>query len=66
MVEVLALFLFLLCRGDCWSLALYLASCVEVVVLERSCVVLTLLLQIPRWMFPVSEVLCGHSENPSV
>ena len=28
----------LLCRGNCWSLALCLASCVEVVVLESGVV----------------------------
>ena len=47
-------------------LSLCLASCVKVVVGERSCVLLTLYLQIPWWRFPVWEVLCGHSENPSV
>ena len=30
-VEVLALCLSFLCRGDCWSLALCLACCVDVV-----------------------------------
>ena len=44
-----------------------LASCVEVVVVgERSCVLLTLYLQISHWRFPVWEVLCGHSGNPSM
>ena len=47
-------------------LALCLASCVEVVVGERSSVLLTLYLQILRWRFPVWEVLCRHNENPSV
>ena len=47
-------------------LALFLASCVCGCVGERSCVLLTLYLQISQWSFPVWEVLCGHSENPSV
>ena len=47
-------------------LALCLVSYVEVVIGEGSSVLLTLYLQIPRWRFPVWEVLCGHSENPSV
>ena len=48
-------------------LALYLASCVEVVVVgERNCILLTLYLQIPRWRFPVWAVLCERSENPFV
>ena len=46
--------------------ALRLASSVEVVIGERSCVLLILYLQIPRWRLSVWEVLCGHSENPSV
>ena len=56
----------LLCRGDyCFGFVPYLlrrGGCVG----ERSCVLLTLYLQIPRWSFPVWEVRCGHSENPSV
>ena len=47
-------------------LALCLASSVEVVIEERSCVLLTLYLQIPRWRFPVWEVLRGRSGNPSI
>jgi len=56
----------LLCRDDCcFGLVPYLlcwGGCVG----ERSCVLLILYLQIPRWRFPMLEVLCGHIENPSM
>ena len=55
-----------LCRGDCYfgfePCLLSRGGCGR----ERSCVLLTLKLQIPRWRFPLWEVLCGRSENPSV
>ena len=50
--EVIVVVPCLLCRGG--------------VVGEWSYVLLSLYLQIPRWRFPVWEVLCGDSGNPSV
>ena len=51
-VFALGLWLSLLCRGD-WVLVLCLASCVEMVVLERGVVYSLPCNLIPRWRFPV-------------
>ena len=37
-----------------------LASCVEVVLVERSCVLSNCICPNPQWRFPLWEVLCGR------
>ena len=56
----------LLCRDDCCFGFVPYFLCRGGCVRERSCVLLTLYLQISQWRFPMWEVLCGRSENPFV